>query len=70
MNILEKVISIGRPSISLHMLSDSPQKSLEQATLVCKKYGIHHITIQVEDNTQIKRLSYIKCTLEGDNDIH
>ena len=52
------------------MLSDSPQKSLEQATLVCKKYGIHHITIQVEDNTQIKRLSYIKCTHEGDNDIH
>ena len=70
MNILEKVISIGRASISLHMLSDSPQKSLEQATLVCKKYGIHHITIQVEDNTQIKRLSNIKCTHEGDNDIH
>ena len=63
-------ISIGRPSISLHILSDSPQKSLEQATIVCKKYGIQHITIQVEDNTQIKRLSYIKCTHEGDNDIH
>ena len=63
-------ISVGRPSISLHILSDLPQKSLEQATLVCKKYGIHHITIQVEDNTQIKRLSYIKCTHEGDNDIH
>ena len=63
-------ISVGRPSISLHMLSDTPQKSLEQATLICKKYGINHITIQVEDNTQIKRLSYIRCTHEGDNHIH
>ena len=63
-------ISIGRPSISLHILSDSPQKSLEQATIVYKKYGIQHITIQVEDNTQIKGLSYIKCTHEGEYDIH
>ena len=63
-------ISIGRPSISLHILSDNPQKTLEQATLVCQKYGIHHCTIQVEDNTQIRRLSYMKCTHENDNDIH
>ena len=63
-------ISIGRPSISLHILSDSPQKTLEQATLVCQKYGIHHCTIQVEDNTQIRRLSYMKCTHENDNEIH
>lgn len=63
-------VSIGRPCISLHILSDSPQKSLEQATLICKKYGITHTTIQVEDNTQIKRLSYIQCTHYEDNDIH
>lgn len=63
-------ISIGRPAISCHILSDSPQKSLEQATLVCKRYGIHHITVQVEDNTQIKRISYIKCDHQDDNDIH
>ena len=63
-------ISIGRPSISLHILSDTPQKTLEHATLVCQKYGIQHITIQVEDNTQIKRLSYIKCKHEQENDIH
>lgn len=63
-------ISVGRPSISLHMLSNSPQKSLEQATVVCKKYGIRHITIQVEDNTQIKRVSYMPCTHANDNDIH
>ena len=63
-------ISIGRPSISLHILSDLPQKTLEQATLLCKKYGIHHCTIQVEDNTQIKRLSFIACDHEHENDIH
>ena len=63
-------VSIGRPCISLHIFSDSPQKSLEQATLLCKKYGIYHTTIQVEDNTQIKRISYIKCTHYDDNDIH
>lgn len=63
-------ISIGRPSISLHILSNKPQKSLEQATVVCKGYGIYHATIQVEDNTQISRISYIKCTHEDDNEIH
>ena len=63
-------ISIGRPSISLHILSNSPQKTLEQATLVCQKFGIHHCSIQVEDNTQIKRLSYVHCNHQSDNDIH
>ncbi len=63
-------ISIGRPIISLHILSNSSQKTLEQATLICQIYGIHHWTIQIEDNTQIKRLSYLKCTHEDDNDIH
>ena len=33
-------LSIGRPCISLHILSDFPQKSLEGATKVCKNYGI------------------------------
>jgi cation diffusion facilitator family transporter len=63
-------ISVGKPSISLHILSNSPQKSLEQATLVCKKHGIHHTTIQVEDNTQRRRPSFINCTHAYDNTIH
>ena len=63
-------ISIGRPCISLHILSDYPQKSLEGATRVCKKYGINHCTIQVEDNTQRRRLSYEGCEQELDNNIH
>jgi zinc transporter 2 len=63
-------ISVGKPSISLHILSDTPQKSLEMATKVCKKYGIHHTTIQVEDNSQRRRPSFINCTHAFDNTIH
>lgn len=63
-------ISVGRPSISLHILSDTPQKTLEHATRICKKFGIHHTTIQVEDNTQRRRPSFVNCTHTYDNTIH
>ena len=63
-------LSIGRPCISLHVLSNDPQKSLEGATKVCKKYGITHCTIQVEDSREGRRLSFIKCDHEIDNNIH
>ena len=63
-------LSIGRPCITLHILSNYPQKSLEGATKVCKKYGINHSTIQVEDYNQERRLSYNNCQLEYDNNIH
>jgi len=63
-------ISVGKPSISLHILSDNPQKSLESATKICKKYGIHHTTIQVEDNNQRRRESFVHCTHNYDNTIH
>jgi len=63
-------ISVGKPSISLHILSRAPQKTLEQATLICKKYQIYHITIQVEDFTQNRRPSFIKCNHLVDNAIH
>jgi zinc transporter 2 len=63
-------ISVGKPSISLHILSDTPQKSLEQATKICKTYGIHHTTIQVEDNTQRRRESFMQCNHTLDNSIH
>ena len=63
-------LSIGRPCISFHILSNSPQKSLEEATKICKKYGITHSTIQVENNNEGRRLSFIKCDLVEGNDIH
>lgn len=63
-------ISVGKPSISMHILSDNPQKSLEISTKICKKYGIHHTTIQVEDNNQRRRESFVHCTHNYDNTIH
>ena len=63
-------LSIGRPCISFHILSNSPQKSLEGSAKICKKYGITHSTIQVENNNEGRRLSFIKCDLAEGNDIH
>merc|ERR1712032_382202 len=45
-------ISVGKPSITLHILSNRPQKSLEELTRSCNKHGIFHTTIQVEDDSQ------------------
>jgi len=63
-------ISVGKPSISLHILSKVPQKTLEQATAICKKFGVYHITIQVEDFTQRRRPSFMQCNHTLDNAIH
>ena len=63
-------LSIGRPCITMHILSNKPQKSLEGATKICKKYGISHCTIQVENMNEGRRLSFVKCDLDQDNDIH
>ena len=63
-------ISIGRPCITIHILSNNPQKTLEEATKICKKYGITHCTIQVEDSNEGRRLSFEKCDLNQGNDIH
>ena len=63
-------LSIGRPCITMHILSNKPQKSLEGATKICKKYGISHCTIQVENMNEGRRLSFVKCDLYQDNDIH
>lgn len=63
-------ISVGKPSITLHILSNNPQKSLEQVTRSCNKHGIYHTTIQVEDDTQKHRPSFMKCNHTYDNTIH
>ena len=56
-------ISIGRPSIALHISCDDPSDALEKATQVCKKFGIKHCTIQAEPHKYI-------CTHKEENDIH
>ena len=56
-------ISIGRPSIALHIICESPKDILKIATQTCKNYGIKHCTIQTETKE-------CNCKHEEENDIH
>lgn len=56
-------ISIGRPSIALHITSENPSQTLKRATEICKNHGIKHCTIQSEDKNYV-------CTHDEENDIH
>ena len=56
-------ISIGRPSIALHIICDNPDDILKKATQKCQDYGIKHCTIQTETVE-------CNCHHEEDNDIH
>ena len=56
-------ISIGRPSIALHIICESPKDTLKIATQTCKNYGIKHCTIQTETRES-------NCKHEEENDIH
>ena len=57
-------LSIGKMSLSCHICTDDPQKTLKKATkMIQKKYKIDHVTIQVEDN---KDKNQISCK----NDLH
>ena len=56
-------ISIGRPSIALHIICDNPNEILKIANQKCKEYGIKHCTIQTETKEN-------NCQHEVDNDIH
>ena len=56
-------ISIGRPSIALHIICDNPDDILKKATQKCQDYGIKHCTIQTETLD-------CNCQHEEDNDIH
>jgi zinc transporter 2 len=62
-------LSFGRPCLTMHILTDMPQKSLEGAIKICKKYGIKHCTIQVEDKNEATRLSFIKCDTPEHNNL-
>ena len=56
-------ISIGRPSIALHIICNSPKDILKKATQTCQNYGIKHCTIQTETQE-------CNCKHEEENDIH
>ena len=56
-------ISIGRPSIALHIICNNPKDILKIASQTCKNYGIKHCTIQTETKES-------NCKHEEENDIH
>ena len=56
-------ISIGRPSIALHIICDNPKDILKIASQTCKNYGIKHCTIQAETEAY-------NCKHDEENDIH
>ena len=45
----------GKPSMTAHIRGTNPDNILRKATLVCRKYGIYHSTIQVEKFEQSVR---------------
>ena len=62
-------LSFGKPCLTMHILTNMPQKSLEGTVKICKKYGIKHCTIQVEDENEAKRLSFLKCDTPDHNNL-
>ena len=56
-------ISIGRPSIALHIICENPKDTLRIATQTCKNYGIKPCTIQTETKENNRKH-------EEENDIH
>jgi len=62
-------LSFGKPCLTMHILTNTPQKSLEGTIKICKKYGIKHCTIQVEDENEAKRLSFLKCDTPDHNNL-
>ena len=54
-------LSVGKPALSIHIFSSNPSDTLRKATILCRKYGIYHSTIQVEEWHRKDNLEYIKC---------
>ena len=45
-------ISVGKFALSAHITTQNPMQILKAVTLICKeKYGIDHLTLQMEDNS-------------------
>lgn len=63
-------LSLGKVAMTAHFISNNPQKTLESATEICRKYGVFHSTIQVEDYTQRRRRSFKLCNHINDNQLH
>lgn len=54
-------LSVGKPALSAHIVSNNPGQTLREGTKLCRRYGIYHSTIQIEDINERNHPSYIKC---------
>lgn len=54
-------LSVGKPALSAHIVSNNPGVTLREGTKLCRRYGIYHSTIQIEDFSDKNHASFIKC---------
>ena len=46
-------LKVGKPALSAHIISEDPENTLKKSTKLCRKHGIYHSTIQVENSRKI-----------------
>lgn len=55
-------LSIGKPTMSVHIfVKGGKNEVLKSTTKICRKYGIYHSTIQIEDWKSKDHPNYIQC---------
>lgn len=54
-------LSVGKPALSAHIFSENASKTLKKATKLCRKYGIYHSTLQIENWHEKNDKDFIKC---------
>lgn len=54
-------LSVGKPALSAHIVSENPGLTLREGTKLCRRYGIYHSTLQIEDSDERKNPSFIIC---------
>lgn len=46
-------LTVGKPALSAHIISNNPEKTLKKSTKLCRTYGIYHTTIQIENSEKM-----------------
>jgi len=51
-------LSLGKPSLSVHLAADEHSSVLSAAQQICKNHGINHVTIQVDPLSKTKECEH------------
>lgn len=46
-------ISVGKPALTVHCSADDPRAAILAVKNICKKHGITHSTVQIQDAKDI-----------------